>query len=125
MESIVDQTKEYLARVSRIDFDQLPPTIQDDIRSRVGAAVDRLGRHELSALCQERGLLVVDARDCVVPTELTPEMLNAGVSAVAAAIQKSNGPIKWEDGIIEAWKRIIAARPTAANGVRERFISAA
>jgi len=52
-------------------------------------------------------------------------LLNAGVSAVAAAIQKSNGPIKWEDGIIEAWKRIIAARPTAANGVRERFISAA
>lgn len=125
MVEIFELVREFLARASRIDFELLPPTMQQDIRRRIGAALERLGQVELNALCRKRGLEVAGPDACVVPRSLSPEMLEAGIAAVAEAVKKSNGPIRWEDGIADAWEALLSARPPADTEHGREMSSAA
>lgn len=125
MDDIFELVREYLARESRIDFELLPPTMQQDIRHRIGTALERLGQVELDALCRKRGFEVAGPDACVVPRSLSPEMLEAGIAAVADAVRESDGPIRWQDGIAQAWDAMLSARVPAGSEQEREMSSAA
>jgi hypothetical protein len=115
MSKILEELTEFLAYSSRGDFELLPPTTQDNVRHNIGVALLKIDADYLRAWCLERGVDVAGEDECVVPVDLNQEMLSAGVEAVAIAVRKSGGPMKWEDGITNAWQAILAARPTRVD----------